>query len=51
MIVILATHRVVIQQMTATNHTIHHMGNRNFIRRKHFRSSDPRHLPFQIKTD
>jgi hypothetical protein len=43
MIVILATHRVVTQQITATNHTIHHMDNRNFIRRKHFRSSHPRH--------
>jgi len=43
MIVILATHGIVTQQITATNHTIHHMDNRNFIRRKHFRSSHPRH--------
>ena len=41
MIVILATHRVVTQQIIATNHAIHDMDNRNFIRRKHFRSSHP----------
>jgi hypothetical protein len=44
MIVILATHGIVTQQITtATNHTIHHMDNRNFFRRKHFRSCHPRH--------
>ena len=43
MIIILATHRVVTQQITATNHAIHHMDNRNLIRRKHFCSSHPRH--------
>ena len=47
-IIILAAHRVVTQQITATNHAIHHMHNR--IRRRHFRSSHPRHLPLQIKT-
>jgi hypothetical protein len=37
MIVILATDGIVTQQVAATNHAIHHMHNRNFIRRKHFR--------------
>jgi hypothetical protein len=41
-IIILAGHRIVTQQITATNHTIHHMHNRNFIRRKYFRPSHPR---------
>jgi hypothetical protein len=43
MIVILATNGIVTQQITATNHAIHHMDNRNFIWRKHFRSRHPRH--------
>jgi hypothetical protein len=43
MIVILATDGIVTQQVSATNHAIHHMHNRNFIRRKHFRSCHPRH--------
>jgi hypothetical protein len=42
-IIILAGHRIITQQVAATNHAIHHMHNRNFIRRKHFRSSHPRH--------
>jgi hypothetical protein len=43
MIVILAGHRIVTQQVAATNHAIHHMHNRNFIKRKHLRTSHPRH--------
>jgi hypothetical protein len=42
-IIILAGHRIITQQLAATNHAIHHMHKRNFIRRKHFRSSHPRH--------
>jgi hypothetical protein len=42
-IVILAGHRIITQQVAATNHAIHHMHHRNFIRRKHFRSCHPRH--------
>jgi hypothetical protein len=43
MIVILATDGIVTQQVAATNHAIHHMHNRNLIRRKHFRSCHSRH--------
>jgi hypothetical protein len=43
MILILAGHRIVTQQVTATNHPIHHMDHCNFIRCKRFRSSNPRH--------
>jgi hypothetical protein len=43
MIIILATDGIVTQQITATNHAIHHMYNRNLIRRKHFRTSHPRY--------
>jgi hypothetical protein len=42
-IIIPAGPRIVTQQVTATNHAIHDMHNRNFIRRKHFRSCHPRH--------
>jgi len=43
MIVILAADGIVTQRVAAKNHAIHHMHNRNFIRRKHFRSCHPRH--------
>ena len=42
-ITILAGHRILTLWTAATNHAIHHMHNRNLIKRKHFRSCHPRH--------